>query len=157
MLIENENDEELFKVEANSSGTTTEITTVDDVVVWSNVNDVTTTNTYTVNDSNAAQGDVTAIVTVDNTRYELDSSQATTAVTVGSKVTAKLTVAGVTYVQGLMTVVEEDDEGVETTTYLQCSLSVTYVHTIADSAILTIDGRQVINGVRSVLTLNNDQ
>lgn len=157
MSIENENDEELFKVEANRSGTTTETITANDVAVWSNVNDVTTTNTYRVDDTSAAQGAVTAIVIVDNTQYELDSSQVTTTVTVGSHVTAKLTDDGVSYVQELMTIIEEDDEGVEIATYQQCSLSVTYFHTIADSAILTMDGRQVINGVRSVLTLNNDQ
>lgn len=104
-----------------------------------------------------ANGTATAIVTVDNTRYELDSSQATTAVTVGSEVTVTLTDNGVSYVQELMTIIEEDDEGVEIATYQQCSLSVTYFHTIADSAILTMDGRQIINGVRSVLTLNNEQ
>lgn len=154
MVIDNEVGNEIFVVEANRSGTTTETTTANDIAVWSDISDVTTTNTYIVNDDSAAQGAVTAIVTIDNTRYELDSSQATTAVTVGSKVTTTLTSNGVTYVQGLMTVVDEETG---TSTYQQCSLSVTYVHTIADSAILTIDGRQVINGERKLLTLSNDQ
>lgn len=156
MEIDNEVGDQIFVVEANRSGTTTETVTANDVAVWSGINDVTTA-TYTITDAGTTSGTATAIVTVDNVQYELDSSQATTTVTVGSNVTATLTSSGVTYVRGLMTVVEEDEEGVETTTYLQCSLSVRYVHIVADSAIMTLDGRQVINGERKLLTLSNDQ
>ena len=153
MSIENEAGNEIFAVEANSTGTTIESVIVDSAVTWSDISEVTTATTY-ITDENAASGIVTAIAVVDNTRYELDSTYATTSVVVGSRVTVALTSTGVTYVQGLMTVVDAETG---TTTYQQGSLSVKYVHTISDSAILTMDGRQVINGVRTLLTLSNDQ
>lgn len=141
--IDNEVGNAIFAVESNSTGTTT-VTVAAEVVTWAAETDVTTT-ANTVSDASAAAGDATVTATVADTDYTLDSTYATATVTAGTGVSVALTYDGVDYVQSLMS-----DAEVTTGT-----LSVEYQRTVADSASLTFDGSQVVNGSGHAIALLN--
>lgn len=143
MEIDNEAGNTIFAVESNSTGTTT-VTVVAEVVTWAAETDVTTT-ANTVSDASAAAGDATVTATVADTDYSLDSTYATATVTAGAGVTVALTSDGVDYVRELMS-----DAEVTTGT-----LSVEYQRTVADSASLTFDGSQLVNGSGRAIALLN--
>ena len=144
--IDNEAGTTVFSVESNSTGSIT-VTVVAEVVTWAAETDVTSTPNM-VSDASAAAGDVIVTATVAGTDYTLDSTYATATVTAGTGVSVALTSPdGVAYVRSLMS-------NAEVTTG---TLSVEYQRTVADSALLTIDGNQIISNVGRAMRLHNDQ
>ena len=144
MEIDNEVGTTIFAVESNSTGTTT-VTVTATAATWAAETDVGTT-TYTVSDESAASGYAVVTATIADTDYTLDSTYATATVTAGTGASVALTSPdGVDYVQSLMS-----DAGVTTGT-----LSIEYQRTVADSASLTFDGSQVVNGSGHAIALFN--
>lgn len=143
MEIDNEVGTTIFAVESNSTGTTT-ATALAVAATWVAEADVIAT-TYPVSDASAASGDATVTATIADTDYTLDSTYATATVTTGTGVSVALTSDGVDYVRELMS-----DAEVTTGT-----LSVEYQRTVADSASLTFDGSQLVNGSGRAIALLN--
>ena len=141
--IDNEAGNTIFAVESNSTGTTT-VTVMATAATWAAETDVDTT-TYAVVDASAASGYAVVTATIADTDYTLDSTYATATVTAGTGASVALTLDGVDYVRSLMT-----DAGVTAGT-----LSVEYQRTVADSASLTFDGSQVVNGSGRAIALLN--
>lgn len=147
--IDNEVGDQIFGIESSSSGSTT-VTAA--LVTWSAVADVDTT-ARTVSDSTTAAGEPIVTATVNGTDYTLESTHVTATVTAGTGVTVALTSSGVSYVQDLMTEVNENS--VET--IFPCELSVEYQRAVTDIAELSFSGRYDLSAVGRAMILHNDQ
>lgn len=140
-----------ININSRVSGDTTMVTTAS-LVTWNTTASVDST-TRSVNDENAMTGSTVVTATINGTDYALDSAYANVVVNAGIGVDVALTSSGVTYVRSLMI----DDSDPDDIIVSPCSLSVEYMHTVADIVRFTFPGEQVVNSIGRAIQLRNSR
>lgn len=140
-----------ININSRVSGDTTMVTTAS-LVTWNTTASVDAT-TRSVNDENATTGSTVVTATINGTDHALGSTYANVVVNTGIGVDVTLTSSGVTYVRSLMI----DDSDPDNIVVSPCSLSVEYMHTVADIVRFTFPGEQIINSIGRAIQLRNNR
>lgn len=140
-----------ININSQVSGDTAVVTTAS-LVTWNTTASVDTT-TRSVNDENATTGSTIVTATVNGTGYTLGSTYANVVINAGIGIDVTLTSSGVTYVRSLMI----DDSDSDNIIISPCSLSVEYMHAVADIVRFTFPGEQVIDSIGRAILLRNSR
>lgn len=140
-----------ININSQVSGDTAMVTTAS-LVTWNTTASVDAT-TRSVNDENATTGSTVVTATINGTDHALGSTYANVVVNTGISVDVTLTSSGVTYVRSLMI----DDSDPDNIIVSPCSLSVEYMHTVADIVRFTFPGEQIIESIGRAIQLRNSR